>query len=230
MITKNITVENYPGHFPLIDASDNLSPAFSVGNIGTCKISGLIIKGSYALGESSHFGQANIVNWNDALLTVENCELYDFNHCGIKMFGGRLIARDNVVRNGGWTFQDHGIYLATGDTGGHEITGCEIYGCSGWGIHAYSYEYDAIISANNIHDNFGGIVITGERHQVLNNQIGNNIGGNGIYFFHYGLIDLIVTGNQCAGNTPYDLRLDASEGEGFTNCTIENNTGVTNLP
>lgn len=162
-------------------------------------------------------------------LTVEDCEIYEFNHCGIKMFEGFLTARNNVIHTGGWTNSDHCIYLATGAPGGHVITDNEFYGCAGWGAHLYTYEYATTISGNNIYDNFGGLLICGVGHTITDNVIENNLGGKGICFFHYGLIDLLVTGNQCSGNTSHDLYLDVSPGEGFVNCTIENNTGTKNF-
>lgn len=226
-IQKSLVIENFAGHFPVVDGSDSFIPAFIISS--DCTLRGLKIKGSRILGAGSHYGENNISIYNGAILTIEDCEIYDFNHCGIKLFSGRLLADNLIIHDGGWTFLDHAIYGAAGNSGEKTISNCEMYGCSGWGVHLYSYEYDTTIFNNYIHDNFGGIVVTGERNTIIDNTITNNIGGKGIVFFHYGLIDLVVTGNVCSGNTSHDLYLDVSEGEGFTDCVIENNTGTKNF-
>lgn len=225
-IARQITIENFAGHAPVIDGSDTTAPAFSI--IANCTLKGLNIKGSHDLGVGSHFSENNVQVSNGATLTLTDCTLTDYNHCAVKVFSNsKLIASGNTITAGGWTTLDHGVYMSAG-LAGSQITGNDISGATGWGIHAYSYEYGITISGNNIHDNHGGILVTGEDHAISGNTISNNGDGNGIDFFHYGLINLTVTNNTCSGNTLSDLRLEAGAGEGFTNCTFSGNTGTQN--
>ena len=222
-VSNPITMQAAPGHSPVIDGSGTNNPTITVS--ADAAIKGLSIVGSYALGEGNHFMECNVYSGNASAITIENCSLTNFNHCAIKT-AGKLTARNNTISHGGYSALDHGIYIR--DANGSEISGNEISGASGWGIHAYNYAYNAVISGNNIHDNHGGILVTGEGHTITGNTITNNSGGHGIDFFHYGLIGLTVTGNTLSGNTAYDMYLDAGAGEGFTNCTISGNTGTKN--
>lgn len=226
-VNKGVTVQAYTGHSPVIDGSDSTTPTINITS--TCLIDGLRIVGSHDLGESTHASECNIVVQSGATAEIQNCTLTKWNHAGIKVAtGGKLIASGNTITSGGWTFLDHGIYMAAGLVGS-SITNNNISGAPGWGIHAYNYEYGITISGNNVHDNQGGILVTGENHTITNNTVTNNLGGHGIDFFHYGLIGLTVTGNTLSGNTAYDMYLDAGAGEGFTGCTISGNTGTKNF-
>ena len=220
-LNKAITLENYAGHTPVIDGSDSLTPTINVTAAATLR--GFTINGAHALGAGIHYHEANVLA--SAALTVEDCTITNFAHCGIKT-NKALMVRNTTIHTGGDNHLDHCIYIAAGDVGGHTIENCEFYGATGWGVHLYSYEYNATITGNNIHNNRGGILVTGEGHTITNNTITNNAGGNGVDFFHYGLTNLTVTGNTLSGNSAYDLFLDGTFGAGNT---ISGNTGTKNF-
>ena len=220
-VNKQITLTAKTGHAPVIDGSDSQTPAITVTAAATLR--GLTINGAHALGAGTHFQEVNVLA--SAALTVENCTIANFAHCGIKA-NKALTVRNTTIHTGGDNTLDHCIYIAAGNVGAHTIENCEFYGATGWGVHLYSYEYNATVTGCNIHDNYGGVLVTGEGHTITNNTITDNTGGNGVDFFHYGLTNLTVTGNTLSGNSAYDLFLDGTFGTGNT---ISGNTGTKNF-
>ena len=230
-ITKRLTLEAYAGHSPVLTYGTTAGGTINnpiIYMTQPCTLRGLNIVGTYALGQGSQFAECNV--YAETNLTMENCTLTDFNHCGLKVVGGTShTITNNVINGGGYTSQDHCIYHATHSAGAYTYSNNELTGAAGWGLHLYNYEYDAAITSNNIHDNDnGGLLLTGENHTVTGNTITANGTGGGIRYYH-SAVNLTVTNNTLSGNGTYDQLADFSAGEGFVNCTISGNSGTRNF-
>ena len=227
VISKALTIEAYPGHAPVLGYSGTDKQNIIYITADNVILRGLKIVGTYALGDSSAQTSNNILIAGSA--TIDNCEIADFNHCGIKISNGRAIVKNCYVHHGGFNSQDHCIYYASHVRGTPKFLNNELTGSAGWGLHLYNYEYDAVITGNNIHDNTnGGLLLTGENHTVTGNTIASNGTGGGIRYYH-SAVNLTVTNNTLSGNGTYDQLADFSAGEGFVNCTISGNSGTRNF-
>lgn len=231
-ISKDLTLKAYPGHTPILEPSGTTAKPTIYANANVV-IDGLEVRGLKGITPSDTYS-SNCVSAVGIRTEIKNCNLTAFAHCGIKVFGGAIVATDNTIHDGGDAVFDHAIYMGTGQAQySHTIRGNTIYNISGYGVHLYHYEYNAMIDQNTIHDCVAaGMLITGENHVITNNNIYDNAqstNAGGIHFYHYGMVNLTVTGNTLSNNPAYDLQADFSEGEGFVNCTISDNTGTKNF-
>lgn len=204
VINKEITIQAYSGHTPVLTYSGTDEQSIVVVNAFNVVLRGLKIIGTYALGRpegANLFGSC--VSAYQAIV-IEDCELTGFNHCGIKLFDGGTgtIIRRNHIHTGGYTSQDHALYIATHKAGTKRVIGNHMHDISGYGIHAYNYEYDVIAYGNVIHDNGGsGIYAAGERHKIYNNTCyANNKGIDTL-----APDGLVVQNNICWGNSVHDM-------------------------
>lgn len=210
VLSKQLTLEAYTGHSPVLTYGGTDEQSIVMVTAPGCVLRGLTLVGTYALGRpggATIFGSC-ISTY--APIVIETCDISGFNHCGIKLFdgGGGTVIRRNKIYSGGYTTQDHAIYIATHIAGSKIVAGNHFHNITGYGIHAYYYEYDVTAYANLIHDNGGsGIYIHGERGKVYNNVcFNNNIGMDGAEM-HNG----IVKNNIFWGNTTNDVSLPGNK-------------------
>lgn len=235
-IVRPVTIQAYNGETAILTYPPGNPPLTAAGEYGyiikhnnNVILDGLTIIGTYDEGDSvSQDTDVSVSIGTSGHGIIKNCTFQKWGHAAIKygVIAGTVTIENNVFQAGGFTTRDHHIYISGGDT--TLISGNSFAGATGWGVHLYSYANNVTVTGNTITANYGGIVVTGEGHIIDGNTITDNIGGNGIYFFHYGLSNLTVTDNIMSGNTNYDMKLDASVGEGFTNCTFSGNTGSKN--
>lgn len=110
-------------------------------------------------------GTADIGVWlkgNGSKITnslVENINVDDAAvGSGIETEADNAVISNNVVRNVGNDSLDHGVYVSGGNN--WEVSGNDVSGASGFGIHLWHNPGSGVITNNMSHDNgLGGIVV-----------------------------------------------------------------------
>ena len=149
---------------------------------------------------------------SNGYIIVDNCEISEFAHCGIKG-GYKWWVKNCHIYDIGQNSQDHGLYLyGTGHSSGNEpiIEYNNIEDVEGSAIDIYlgGFEPRYYIIRYNIAKNFGrsGLQLQGKNNQIY---------GNTFYGGYIGMLlrgeechDNIVKNNLCDGNSWCDIQVD----------------------
>lgn len=214
-INKVVTLEAYNGEtpiltygtIPLYDGVDYGPIVYAAANSAVLR--GLTIVGTHAAGDSPGGGDldCNVLVQNGQGVTLENCTLTGFGHCGAKTLIGDLTITNSTIEDGGFTGRDHCIYIS--NTGAVTIQGSTLQRAAGYGIHLYGLPQGVIISSCTITDNgrvlaleIGGGVLAGGNggHQISGNSITANHGYGGLVLWKNPSINNVIVNNTITGN------------------------------
>ena len=242
-VGKNLTIQGYAGdstpicHYTTVPTASGDWENFYVNGNATVTFSGLKIRGTRDLGVDEDFGHVGVLSESGTTVTINNCEIYEFNHCGLKGLSKWWVKNSYIhdIGSSSDNQNDHGIYANGNFSLGNEsiyeynffekITGAGIHLYNGGEAMTYHIARYNIIKGGGsaTGTTTWGVLLDGNYQKIYGNTIYGC--GSGLMFYRDTSDNNEVKNNIFYGNS-YDLAIDGNPG--LSNISSYNYLGSTN--
>ena len=225
-ISKNLTLEAYGSEEPIIHGTQVPTEnedwqTFVVNGSADVTFDGLEIHGT-RVELDEDFGHNGISGDTSGRITINNCEIHSYNHCGIKG-SSKLTMTDSYIHDIGSVgdiWNDHGVYWTrNGSLGDVVIERNRFDGITGAPFHFYKagetcgnfiVRYNTIIGGSVNDNTTWGILLACSNCLIYNNSIYGVRWG--IIFYQEACEDNDIFNNAIHGSSATDFSCDTAGG------------------